>query len=387
MMTRRPPAASRAQPGAQRPTTRREVVKGKVWVLEQTQGVLDVIVNVRMTVVRLQDGGLFVYAPVAPTQECRRLVDELGDVRYVVLPTTAVEHKVFFGPFAKAYPEAECYSVPGQWSFPINLPLAALGLFPRKLTGRLTGDDQDELPWAGELDYALLDTPLGLGPYVEAAFYHRATKTLLVTDIVCQVPAEPPEVCEVDASPLLYRAKNGRADVVTDSRADRLKGWGKTVLFALFFKPETVDFQPLKGFLWDDAWSSSFDVLRRENLIVPPILQALVLTKRPKLLRAWVDQICAWDFQRIVPCHFTAPIKAGPREFRAAFAFDGSGVAEEEERGGGLLPAFLRPKRAAAAPAEEGSAYKPAYKPGDMLVLELIDQLVTATGVIKKEDA
>ena len=50
--------------------------------------------NTRMTVVRLRDGSLFVHAPVAATRECVRLVRELGaPVRYIVLPTSAVEHK------------------------------------------------------------------------------------------------------------------------------------------------------------------------------------------------------------------------------------------------------------------------------------------------------
>lgn len=53
------------------------------------------IVNIRMTVVRLRDGSLFVHAPVAPTEECLRLLRELdAPVKYIVLPTSAVEHKV-----------------------------------------------------------------------------------------------------------------------------------------------------------------------------------------------------------------------------------------------------------------------------------------------------
>lgn len=44
-----------------------------------------------MTAVRLEEGGLWIHAPVAPTEECIRLVEELGEeVRYIVLPTTAV---------------------------------------------------------------------------------------------------------------------------------------------------------------------------------------------------------------------------------------------------------------------------------------------------------
>ena len=51
-----------------------------------------------MTVYRMRSvEGLFVYAPVAPTEECLELLRELeeqhGAVRHIVLPTVAVEHK------------------------------------------------------------------------------------------------------------------------------------------------------------------------------------------------------------------------------------------------------------------------------------------------------
>lgn len=160
------------QPGATRRTTRSDA-GGGVYLFEQQLGVLDVLVNIRMTVVRLKSGGLFVHAPVAPTRECRSLLAELGgEVQYVVLPTSAVEHKVFFGPFVRCYPACKCYAVPGQWSFPLNLPLSLLGLFPRSLDGTLGNDsrlsDGEAPPWAGEIDHALLQLSLGLGPFVEA---------------------------------------------------------------------------------------------------------------------------------------------------------------------------------------------------------------------------
>lgn len=34
----------------------------------------------------------------------------------------------------------------------------------------------------------------GIGPYLEVAFFHRRTRTLLVTDAVISVPLTPPEV-------------------------------------------------------------------------------------------------------------------------------------------------------------------------------------------------
>lgn len=62
---------------------------------QQPQGFFNVTTPIRTTVVRLADGRLWVHAPVAPTRECRRLLDEIGgEVAYIVLPTTAFEHKV-----------------------------------------------------------------------------------------------------------------------------------------------------------------------------------------------------------------------------------------------------------------------------------------------------
>lgn len=46
-------------------------------------------------------------------RECVRLVKELGlPVEHIVLPTFAVEHKLFVGPFSRAFPSAEVHVAP-----------------------------------------------------------------------------------------------------------------------------------------------------------------------------------------------------------------------------------------------------------------------------------
>ncbi len=47
-----------------------------MWVFEQTQALelFNVYTPVRMTVIKLASGGLWVHAPVAPTEECIRLL-------------------------------------------------------------------------------------------------------------------------------------------------------------------------------------------------------------------------------------------------------------------------------------------------------------------------
>ena len=65
-----------------------------MWMFEQPIGFLNITVNIRMTVVKLADGGLLVYNPIAPTGECLRELEALGVVRHIVLGSTALEHKV-----------------------------------------------------------------------------------------------------------------------------------------------------------------------------------------------------------------------------------------------------------------------------------------------------
>ena len=82
-----------------RATVRNEVVRGKIWTFEQPHGLIlsRVTVNIRMTVVKLESGGLLVYCPIAPTEECISLLKEIGNVEHIILPTFAIEHKVVRG--------------------------------------------------------------------------------------------------------------------------------------------------------------------------------------------------------------------------------------------------------------------------------------------------
>ena len=75
-----------------------EVVQDEVWTLEQVQGIINVNVPVRSTVIKLSSGGLWINNPVAPTKECISMIRDIerrhGQVKYIVLSTLGVEHKV-----------------------------------------------------------------------------------------------------------------------------------------------------------------------------------------------------------------------------------------------------------------------------------------------------
>ena len=58
-------------PLLERRTVRYEVERGRLWMFEQEQSLANsTATNVRMVVIRLASGGLWVHAPIAPTR-CR----------------------------------------------------------------------------------------------------------------------------------------------------------------------------------------------------------------------------------------------------------------------------------------------------------------------------
>lgn len=324
-----------------------EVVKDTIWTFDQIQGIFYVVVPIRMTVVRLDAGGLLVYAPVAPTPECiqlvRELEAELGEVKYIILPTVSgLEHKVFVGPFARKFPNAQVFVAPNQWSFPLNLPLSWLGFPPRRT--QVLPEDSRDAPFADELDYEILSPiRLGLGWFGEVAFFDKRSRTLLVTDSVLSVPEEPPAIVQLDPYPLLFHAKDNAFDVVKDTQANRRKGWQRISLFAFYFQPNALETRELGQtireafkaperskkayfglfpFKWKEHWQQSFEALRGGGrLLVAPILQTLILNRAPKETIAWADKVASWNFQQIIPCHFDAPVEVSPRQFRQAFGF------------------------------------------------------------------
>lgn len=334
-------------PYSKRRTIRKEIVQDTIWTFEQLQGIFYVVVPIRMTIVKLEQGGLLVYAPVAPTKECLRLVNELvvehGEIKYIILPTiSGVEHKAFVVPFARNFPNAKVYISPHQWSFPFNLPLSWLGFSAQRT--HILPADSSQTPFASEFDYAILEEiDLNLGKFEEVAFFHKRSRTLLVTDSIVAIPENPPAIVQLDSYPLLFHARDNATDAIADTQENRRKGWQRICLFALYFRSSVLDvpkwgkvFQNafkasdrskkayfgLFPFQWKPNWKQTFDALRGNGrLFVAPILQTLILNRAPQKTLNWANKVASWNFEQIIPCHFESVIKATPQEFRQAFSF------------------------------------------------------------------
>ncbi len=125
----------------------------------------------RMAVVRLHDGGLWVWSPIRPTEPLRAEIDALGPVRHLVSPNKL--HYAHIPAWSAAWPQALRWASPG-----VRERAASQGVdisFDREL-GETPPPD-----WSAELDQTVFR---GSSFLPEIVFFHRASATLILADLI-----------------------------------------------------------------------------------------------------------------------------------------------------------------------------------------------------------
>ncbi len=135
-----------------------------IWCVDRPLRFLGFEMGTRMTVVRIADT-LWVHSPVELDDALKQELDALGSVRWVVAPNRY--HHLYVPSFARAYPEADMFCCPGLQKKRPDIE------FKGELSGAL-----DE--WASDFDCTLVG---GAPIFNELLFCHRASRTLIATDI------------------------------------------------------------------------------------------------------------------------------------------------------------------------------------------------------------
>jgi hypothetical protein len=215
-----------------------------LWVSEQPLKFMGLAVGARMTVIKLADGGLWVHSPLRLTPERRQAVEALGPVRFLVAPNKY--HHLFIGEWMAAYPQARAYAAPG-------LPEKR-----KDLSFHAVLSEQAPAEWAGQVELL----PWRGAPMMnETVFFHRPSRTLIITDM----------------------AHNVSPDVTGYTR---------------FF------FRLFGGY----------------GRLSVSLVEKLVNRDRPAARRT-VDTILQWDFQRVIMAHGQVVESNGAQAFREAYAW------------------------------------------------------------------
>ena len=147
-----------------------------LWVAQMPLKIYGLEIGTRMTVCRLSSGDLWVHSPIPPEPELRQQLDSLGRVRFIIAPNR--QHHFFIGDFLAAYPDALLFGSPDLPSKFQDLPFdGVLG-------------ERPEPEWSADLDQVPIQGNIF---HDEVVFFHRHSRTLIVTDpCIFGHPEQPP---------------------------------------------------------------------------------------------------------------------------------------------------------------------------------------------------
>lgn len=197
----------------------------------------------RMTIARLQNGDLWLHSPIDLAPDLRRELDALGPVRFIVAPNKY--HYLSLHEYSLAFPDAQLFAAPGLMEAQKEL--------------RFHAELQDEAPleWRDEIEQMVFKGSLIAE---EVAFFHRASRTLILTDLSVNLCGERPPLTR-----LLARLLDVRH-------------------------------------------------------LAPSRLYRLLMRDKASA-RASVQRILAWDFDRVIISHGDIVSRGGRRAVRRAFAW------------------------------------------------------------------
>lgn len=126
----------------------------------------------RMAVIRLTDGGLFIWSPITLDDGLKAEIAALGRPAHLVAPNKL--HHLYLGEWKRAWPEALLWAPPGLARKRPEL----------HFDGILA---EGPAPWAAEIDQVCFGGSFAL---TEIVFFHRASRTALFADLIQNFPPD-----------------------------------------------------------------------------------------------------------------------------------------------------------------------------------------------------
>ena len=151
-----------------------------LWDYDAPLTVIGMQLGHRLTVARLADGTLWLHSPCAYSAALAAELAALGPVAHIVAPNAM--HDTYLEGWFQAYPSVRFHGARGFSKFRPDL----------KFTDAL-GDTPDAA-WAGTFDQLMVR---GMPRLNEVVFLHRASRTLLLTDLAFNLGTEMPWLSRV----------------------------------------------------------------------------------------------------------------------------------------------------------------------------------------------
>jgi hypothetical protein len=125
----------------------------------------------RMVVIRMRDGGLWLWSPIPLTAALKASVESLGPVQHLIAPNCL--HHMAMADWQTAFPDAILHA-------PARLAVKRPDLRIDAPLGQTPAD------WSGEIATMVIDTRITS----EAVFFHHLSRTAIFTDLLQQLPPD-----------------------------------------------------------------------------------------------------------------------------------------------------------------------------------------------------
>ena len=145
----------------------KEFCKNKIFIDEIPLKFFGMQLGTRMTVIRLANNKLFLHSPTKLNSNLIDQLKKIGEVSFIVAPNKL--HHLYLDSYVKQYPNAIFYAGPG--------------LAKKRKDIHFNGNlhDHPNNEWKDELDQMIFK---GCAFMEEVFFFHKSTKTLIVTDFI-----------------------------------------------------------------------------------------------------------------------------------------------------------------------------------------------------------
>jgi hypothetical protein len=175
-------------------------VAENLWIVDSgPQEVGGLSLPVRMTVIRLRNGNVWLHSPTRFNAELRREIETLGPIRHLVAPNIA--HWTHLKDWQSRCPAATTSAAPNLRQ---RTQVQREGL---RLDRDLTEAPPED--WGSEIEQIVV--PGGMD-FREIAFFHRPTRTLLLTDLIQNLePGKQPFGSRLFAKLTGVQAPDGKA--------------------------------------------------------------------------------------------------------------------------------------------------------------------------------
>lgn len=127
--------------------------------------------STRMTIIRLDDGSLFIHSPIQPNTELIAEIRKLGEVKHLV--SSNMLHYAYIPDWQKLFPNAIAWASPGVRERAKSQQFAIE--FDRDLTNEAPKE------WEQEIQQEIFK---GSRLLEEVVFFHKKSKTLILTDLI-----------------------------------------------------------------------------------------------------------------------------------------------------------------------------------------------------------